>query len=259
MKSTIKLLTILSLSFLLTACFSTTQVETEKNEPKTEEISHEEEIKDEKQIEKETKNESESDSTNEEKPQSEQKSKIETHSQNEVEKKSDSSTTTRAPNEEKSKSNTKASESEKQKETESTKATSSPSAKSEKTEGKTKKPVEEKQTNTAYTKIVGHSDIGTILSKTEITIEDGDTAFNILVAATKKQNMQLEYSGSGSTVYIKGINNLYEFDYGPYSGWKYRVNGTFPNKSAGAVTLQKGDYVEWFYTEDLGKDIGGGS
>ena len=60
----------------------------------------------------------------------------------------------------------------------------------------------------------------------------------------------------GST-YIEGIGNLYEFDCGALSGWMYRVNGTFPNYGCSSYILSDGDVVEWVYTCDLGKDVGG--
>ncbi len=60
-----------------------------------------------------------------------------------------------------------------------------------------------------------------------------------------------------NSTYIEGIHNLYEFDGGELSGWMYRVNGTFPNRGASAYRLTDGDQVEWVYTLDLGRDVGG--
>ena len=61
------------------------------------------------------------------------------------------------------------------------------------------------------------------------------------------------YSG----VYIEGIANLYEFDCGPLSGWMYAVNGAFPNYGCGTCKVKSGDRIQWIYTCDLGRDIGG--
>jgi uncharacterized membrane-anchored protein len=58
-------------------------------------------------------------------------------------------------------------------------------------------------------------------------------------------------------VYIQGINNIYEFDAGALSGWMYRVNGWFPNYGASRYVVQQGDVIEWVYTCDLGRDVGG--
>ena len=60
----------------------------------------------------------------------------------------------------------------------------------------------------------------------------------------------------GST-YVEGIGNLYEFDCGELSGWMYKVNGSFPNYGCSKYILSPGDKIEWVYTCDLGKDIGG--
>lgn len=69
----------------------------------------------------------------------------------------------------------------------------------------------------------------------------------------------MEYTGSGATAYVQGIDNLYEFDKGSGSGWMYSVNGKFPNRSAGIWPLSPGDDIRWLYTEDLGKDLGAGA
>ena len=37
----------------------------------------------------------------------------------------------------------------------------------------------------------------------------------------------------------------------------YRVNGKFPGHSAALARISDGDTVEWLYTRDRGKDIGG--
>ena len=58
------------------------------------------------------------------------------------------------------------------------------------------------------------------------------------------------------SVYIEGINNLYEFDCGKLSGWMFSVNGEFPNYGSSTYKLQDGDQVSWIYTCDLGADVG---
>ena len=37
----------------------------------------------------------------------------------------------------------------------------------------------------------------------------------------------------------------------------YKVNGVFPNYGCSKYTLKNGDVVEWVYTCDLGRDVGG--
>ncbi len=85
-------------------------------------------------------------------------------------------------------------------------------------------------------------------------LEDGDTAYSVLVKAIGKHNIISRPYDKG--VYIVGINNLKELDYGPNSGWMYRINGSFPDVYAGQIELKDGDVLEWLYTKDLGKDVG---
>ncbi len=55
------------------------------------------------------------------------------------------------------------------------------------------------------------------------------------------------------SVYIEGIGNLYEFDAGPLSGWRYSVNGWYPNYGCSLYPLSPGDRVEWVYALDPGE------
>lgn len=95
-----------------------------------------------------------------------------------------------------------------------------------------------------------------ILPATRVEIQQGDTVYDVLLRVTRQHGIQMESRGSGKTLYVEGINNLYEFDGGPESGWMYRVNGVFPNYSAGVCDVRSGDRIEWLYTRDLGRDIG---
>jgi len=98
-----------------------------------------------------------------------------------------------------------------------------------------------------------------ILGETQVELKDGENVLDVLKRITREKKIQMEYSGSGTFAYVEGINNLYEFDKGPKSGWMYRVNGTFGGKSAGATKIKAGDRIEWLYTLDLGKDLERGS
>lgn len=101
---------------------------------------------------------------------------------------------------------------------------------------------------------------GWILYPSEIAYEDGDTAFSLLQRACRQARIQMEYTQSPvyETAYIEGINQIYEMDCGPLSGWMYKVNDVFPNYGSGNFRVSPGDEVEWIYTCDLGQDIGGG-
>lgn len=101
---------------------------------------------------------------------------------------------------------------------------------------------------------------GIILKRTGFALQKGDTVFDILERAAKKNKLQLDYSGadegSYKTVYVKGINHLYELSCGELSGWMFTVNGRIMDNGASAVSLKDGDEIEWVYTCDLGRDIG---
>jgi len=97
---------------------------------------------------------------------------------------------------------------------------------------------------------------GVILAPTAIELKDGETAFDILKTIVREKKIHMEYEGSKGTPYIEGINNLYEFDGGPVSGWMYCVNKVYPNYGCGEYKLKAGDVIEWNYTCDLGKDLG---
>ncbi|AIK39268.1 DUF4430 domain-containing protein [Bacillus pseudomycoides] len=88
-----------------------------------------------------------------------------------------------------------------------------------------------------------HGDQGYLLGAKKVDMQEGTTVFDVL----KNTGLEIDSTGSGNSKYIKGINDLYEFDKGPKSGWKYRVNGTFPNRSAGAYKVKPGDKIEWVY------------
>lgn len=96
---------------------------------------------------------------------------------------------------------------------------------------------------------------GIILDTTEFQIENGDTAYDILIEAAKKYKIQVENEGTAEMAYISGINYLYEFDYGDLSGWVYHINGEAPSVGCGEYILANGDTVEWHYTCDLGNDV----
>lgn len=96
-----------------------------------------------------------------------------------------------------------------------------------------------------------------ILDFTHVPVEEGDTVLDVMIRETRARRLQMEFSGRGAMAYVKGIDNLYEFDEGPESGWLYRVNGVFPDRSAGIWPAEAGDVIEWLYTRDLGRDVGG--
>jgi hypothetical protein len=137
------------------------------------------------------------------------------------------------------------------------KATSKPSP-AVKPAGPTAAPVKEsvEKANTVTISITGDAETGMILAPAAVEIKSGDSVLEITKRITRKLRIQMEFQGAGAAAYVEGIDNLYALDKGAESGWMFRVNGEFPDKSAGSYTLVSGDRIEWLYTLDLGKDIG---
>lgn len=96
---------------------------------------------------------------------------------------------------------------------------------------------------------------GIILASEKFAITEGDTVYDILTEAARKYKIQLENNGSSELAYIKGINYLYEFDFGDLSGWVFHVNGISPSVGCGEYELSDGDNIEWLYTCALGEDV----
>ncbi|MCS1381618.1 S-layer homology domain-containing protein [Lysinibacillus sphaericus] len=111
---------------------------------------------------------------------------------------------------------------------------------------------------------IGYTTFSIRISSSEVPLKStstklfaGETAFDVLKRVTSENSVALSYRQTEYGTYIDGIAGVYEFDRGPLSGWMYRVNGQYPSYSAALYTLSPGDSVEWLYTTDLGKDVGG--
>ena len=100
---------------------------------------------------------------------------------------------------------------------------------------------------------------GVIYETKTVTFYEGESVFNVLQREMKLSKTHLEFVNTPiyNSAYIEGINNLYEFDCGELSGWMYRVNDWFPNYGCSRYVLEDGDVIEWIFTCDLGRDIGG--
>lgn len=99
---------------------------------------------------------------------------------------------------------------------------------------------------------------GVIYPEKEVVFYENESVFNVLLREMKQNRIHLEYvkTPAFGSVYIEGINNIYEFDCGDLSGWMYKVNGEFPSYGCSQYTLKDGDRIEFVYTCDLGKDVG---
>jgi hypothetical protein len=100
-----------------------------------------------------------------------------------------------------------------------------------------------------YIKVTGPS--GTLFARNGFPWYRGVTPFALL------QSTGLSYETDATGAYVKSIAGVAEFDYGPNSGWLYKVNGIETIKeSAAAYKLNAGDELEWFYTRDYTKESG---
>jgi hypothetical protein len=102
---------------------------------------------------------------------------------------------------------------------------------------------------------------GIILEETQYVLRPGDTVFDVLNRAVRYNKIHMEYQGERDNVYgsayIRGINHLYEYSCGHLSGWMYKVNGKYPGYGISKYKLKDRDKVEFVYTCDLGRDVGG--
>ena len=100
---------------------------------------------------------------------------------------------------------------------------------------------------------------GVIYESQRVEFFEGESVFDVLLRETRKNKIHMEFNMTPvyNSNYVEAINNLYEFDCGELSGWMYKVNGWFPNYGSSRYELKDGDKIEWQYTCDLGRDIGG--
>lgn len=94
---------------------------------------------------------------------------------------------------------------------------------------------------------------GVILAPVQVGFTSGETVFDLLLRETRARRIHMEHVNNPlfNSAYIRGINNLYEFDFGELSGWVYRVNGVFLGTGVSTHLLQPGDLVELIYTLEM--------
>jgi hypothetical protein len=88
---------------------------------------------------------------------------------------------------------------------------------------------------------------GMILDAYEVPYTEGMTVLDQLHTAVQENGILMETTGFDAVAYVAGINNIYEFDNGPASGWVYYINDVSATQSAGAYELKEGDAVKWVY------------
>lgn len=108
-------------------------------------------------------------------------------------------------------------------------------------------------------KVVNSPDLSTnavlpedgVILDTYVAVRDGDSVFTALKTAADDNCISLGYTGSKGSVYVGGINGLYEKQCGRYSGWKYSVNNVYPNVGCGGYSLSDGDSILFGYVDSL--------
>lgn len=84
-------------------------------------------------------------------------------------------------------------------------------------------------------------------------LSEGETVYDVLKMVCQEKNIALDsqYTPIYGTYYIQGIGNLYEFDCGSESGWKYSVNGKVPGEGCSTYKLSSGDEIIFYYDYKL--------
>lgn len=102
---------------------------------------------------------------------------------------------------------------------------------------------------------------GWILKPVTVTVNEGETVFDVTQRVCRDKKIHMEYSFTPiyNSAYIEGIGNLYEFDCGSGSGWMYEVDSWFPVYGCSRFVLKGGETINWKYTTNIGKDIGSSS
>ena len=100
---------------------------------------------------------------------------------------------------------------------------------------------------------------GVILPATPVKFTQGESAYDVLRRVCKAAGISLDYSYCPVVggYYITEIAGLCSHDYGPGSGWLFKVNGWFPNYGASKHEVEDGDVIVWVYScEGGGTDLG---
>ena len=98
----------------------------------------------------------------------------------------------------------------------------------------------------------------TIIEHLFIEYRENTSVADLTAEAGRIKSIPVVFAGMGTMRYVRGINNLFEFDHGAGSGWLYAINKEFMGVGIGNFIVSPGDRVSWHYTLDLGNDLGAG-
>ena len=106
-----------------------------------------------------------------------------------------------------------------------------------------------KQKKYVYVQVKGVD--STWVSK-QISYDNSLTAYDALKIACQGSGNEIHVKNSAyGGVYVEGIGDLYEKDYGGTSGWKYKVNGSCPSAACSNYNLNEGDTLVWYYAMSM--------
>lgn len=95
--------------------------------------------------------------------------------------------------------------------------------------------------------------VDSIMMSGNLSLDKETSAYSALKILSSQKGISVSTSGFGSSIYVRGIGGLYEFDYGGNSGWMYKVNNVLPRYGANSYKLKNGDELVWYYTQDYKK------
>lgn len=93
------------------------------------------------------------------------------------------------------------------------------------------------------------SENGIIFASSDVEFTVGESVFDVIKRNLKNAGIPFEFSLTPpyNSAYIEGINNIYEFDCGERSGWKYSVNGKILPISCSDYKIKDGDKITFSY------------
>lgn len=114
---------------------------------------------------------------------------------------------------------------------------------SEETQNNSSKPVE----TVSYNLVIKGK--GSYVLQENITIQDGQTVYDILLSATKQHHIEFQAIESQYGMYVVNIGGLKAANYGgnANNGWVYEINGSHVGTSADKKILKSTDQIEWIY------------
>lgn len=114
---------------------------------------------------------------------------------------------------------------------------------SEETQNNSSKPVE----TVSYNLVIKGK--GSYVLQENITIQDGQTVYDVLLSATKQHHLEFQTIESQYGMYVVNIGGLKAANYGgnANNGWVYEINGSHVGTSADKKILKSTDQIEWIY------------